>query len=423
MALVNHYDLELHQMDVKTTFLNGDLLKNVYIAQPKCFVVKGKEHMGCHMRKFIYGLKQATRQWYLKFDEIIRSFDFKENEEDNCIYVNFRSGKFIFLILYVDDILLASSDVSLEIKRFLSSNFDMKDLGEASFVIGIEIHRDRRKWVLGLSQKAYLEKILKKFSMHACNLTPVPIVKGDKYVSFHSPRNQYEIDQIKSVPYASVVRSLIYAQVCTHPDLAFVTEMLGRYQKNSGINHWNGIKKALRCIKGTKGLMLTYERSDSLEIVGYSDSDFTDCLDTDRSTSGYVFKLAGGAISWSSSKQIVMTSSTMNAEFVACYEAVGQAIWLKKFVPGLRVVDSIERPLKLYCDNEPVVLYAHNNKKTKADKHINIRFYIVKEKMQDQTISLEHIRTKKMIVDSLIKDLPPSVFREYLAIMGLRKSL
>jgi hypothetical protein len=115
--------------------------------QPKGFAVKGKEYMGCHLRKSIYGLKQASRQWYLKFNEIVRSFGFKENEEDNCIYAKFRSGKFIFLILYVDDIQLASSDVSLllETKRFLSSNFDMKDLSEASFVLEIEIHRDRRK--------------------------------------------------------------------------------------------------------------------------------------------------------------------------------------------------------------------------------------------------------------------------------------
>jgi hypothetical protein len=139
----------------------------------------------------------------------------------------------------VDDILLASSDVSLllESKRFLSSNFDMKDLGEASFVLGIEIHWDRGKWVLGLSQKAYLEKVLMKFSMHACNPTPAPIIKGDKYESFQSPRNQYEIDQMKSVSYASAVGSLMYAQICTRPDLAFVTRMLGRYQKNPGIDH------------------------------------------------------------------------------------------------------------------------------------------------------------------------------------------
>ena len=105
----------------------------------------------------------------------------------------------------------------------------MKDLGEASFVLGIEIHRDRSKGVLGLSQKAYTEKILKKFNMHKCSPSPTPIVKGDRYENFQCPRNQYEIDQMKTVSYASAIGSLQYAQVCTRPDLAFVTELLGRF--------------------------------------------------------------------------------------------------------------------------------------------------------------------------------------------------
>ena len=131
--------------------------------QPKGFIMEGKENMGCRLKKSIYGLKQASRQWYLKFNQTIKSFGFKENIEDNCIYAKFKNGKYIFLILYVDDILLASSDVSLlqETKKFLSSNFDITDLGEASYVLGIEIHRDRNNGVLGLSQKAYLEKFLK----------------------------------------------------------------------------------------------------------------------------------------------------------------------------------------------------------------------------------------------------------------------
>jgi hypothetical protein len=169
--------------------------------------------------------------------------------------------------------------------------------------------------------------------------------------------------------------------------------------------------------------MLTYERSGSLEIVGFSDSDFAGYLDTDRSTSDYVFKLTCETISWSSSKQTVMTSSMMYVEFVACYEAVRQIMWLKKFIPSLRVVDSIERSLKLCCDNKTAVLYAHNNKKTKAVKHINIRFYVVKEKIQDYTISLEHISTNKIITDPLTKDLPSSMFREHLAGMEFEGKL
>ena len=122
------------------------------------------------------------------------------------------------------------------------------------------------------------------------------------------------------------------------------------------------VKKALRYLQGTKGLMLTYRRSDSIHIVGYLDSDFAEDVDDRKSTSGYVFTLAGGAISWKSSKQTVTVSSMMYAEFVACYEATGQVNWLKKFMPGLKGVDDIHRPLKLYCDNELAVCYAHNKK-------------------------------------------------------------
>jgi hypothetical protein len=209
------------------------------MAQPKGFVVKGKDQMGCRLKKSIYGLKQALRQWYLKFDRTIRNSEFKENIEDNYVYAKFKNGKFIFLILYVDDILLASSDVSLllETKGFLSSKFDMKDLGEASFVLGIEIHRDRSKGVLGLSQKAYIEKVLKKFSMYKCSSSPAPIVKDDRYGDHQCPRNQYELNQMKAVPYTSAIRSLQYAQVCTRPDLAFVTGLLGRFQSNPEIEH------------------------------------------------------------------------------------------------------------------------------------------------------------------------------------------
>jgi hypothetical protein len=295
MALVAHYDLELYQMDVKTAFLNGDLDETVYMAQPKGFVVEGKEKLGCRLKKLIYGLKQASRQWYLKFDKTIKEFGFKENVEDNCVYAKFKNGKYVFLILYVDDILLASSDVSLllETKKFLSSHFEIKDLGEARFVLEIEIHRDRLKGVLGLSQKTYIEKVLKKINMHKCSASPAPIVKGDRYGEFQCPKTQYEIDQMKMVPYA--VGSLQYAQVCTRPDIAYVTGLLGRFQSNPGLEHWKLVKKILCYLQGTKGLMLTYRKTESLRIVGYSDSDYAG--DDRKSTSGYVFTLAGGVIS------------------------------------------------------------------------------------------------------------------------------
>jgi hypothetical protein len=157
--------------------------------------------------------------------------------------------------------------------------------------------------------------------MHKCSASPAPIVKDDRYGKFQCPKNQYEIDQMKMVPYASAVGSLQYVQVCTHPDIAYVTVLLGRFQSNLGPEHWKLVKKVLRYLQGTKGLMLTYRKTEPLRIVGYSDSDYTG--DDRKSTSGYVFTLAGGAILWKSCKQTVTTSFTMYAEFVACYEATG----------------------------------------------------------------------------------------------------
>jgi hypothetical protein len=255
----------------------------------------------------------------------------------------------------------------------------MKDLSEARFVLGIEIHRDTSKGVLALSQKTYIEKVLMKFNMHKCSASPTPIVKGDRYGEFQCPKSQYEIDQMKMVPYASAVGSLQYAQVCTRPDIAYVTGLLGRFQSNPGREHWKFVKKVLRYLQGTKGLMLTYRKTESLRIVGYSNSDYAG--DGRKFTSGYVFTLAGGAISWKSYKQTVTTSSIMYAEFAACYEATGQVNWLKKFIPGLKMVDDISRPLKLYCDNKPAVMYAHNNKTSGAAKHIDIKYYVVKDKV------------------------------------------
>ena len=191
MAIVAHFDLELHQMDVKTTFLNGDLEEEVYMCQPEGFVNNDNNQLVCKLKKSIYGLKQASRQWYIKFHNVISSFGFVENIVDQCIYLKINGSKYIFLVLYVDDILLASNDMGLlhETKKFLTQNFEMKDMGEASYVIGIEIHRDRTRKILGLSQKAYIEKVLERFGMKHCSSIAAPIVKGEKFSLDQCPKN------------------------------------------------------------------------------------------------------------------------------------------------------------------------------------------------------------------------------------------
>ena len=268
MALVAHFDLELHQMDVRTTFLNGDLFEDVYMSQPIGFEEVGKDHMICKLQKSIYGLKQASRQWYLKFDEVVTANGFKENIVDPCIYMKVNGIKYIFLVLYVYDILLATNDTNLliETKQLLFSHFDMKDPREASFVLGIQILRDRPSGIVRLSQQTYIECILKMFNMQSCSYGKAPIVKGNRFSKGQCPHNDIERDQMKAISYSSVVSSLMYAQVCTHPNIAFVVGMLGRYLSDPGQSHWKATKKFLRYLQGTKDLMLTYRRNDTLRV-------------------------------------------------------------------------------------------------------------------------------------------------------------
>ena len=302
MALVAHFDMELHQMDVKTAFLNGDLNEEVYMMQPEGFVANDLGTLVCRLEKSIYGLKQASRQWYLKFHSVVASYGFVENKVDQCIYCKVSGRKLIFLILYVDDILLASSDLGLlhETKRMLSKNFDMEDLGEASFVLGIEIHRNRSCRLLGLSQRAYVDRILERFNMQQCKPGIAPVCKGDKLSLSQCLHSDIEKAQMKNVPYASALGSIMYAQVCTRPDIAFATGLLGRYQSNLGHDHWIAAKKVMRYLKRTKDYMLIYKHVQDLQLVGYLDSDFAGCQDEKKSTTSYIFKLAGGAVSWKS---------------------------------------------------------------------------------------------------------------------------
>ena len=142
----------------------------------------------------------------------------------------------------------------------------------------------------------------------------------------------------------------MYAQVCTRLDIAFAINALGRYLSDPGLDHWKAVKKVFRYLQGTKDHMLTFKKSDQLQVIGYSDSDFAGCPDDRKSTSGFIFMMAGGAISWKSVKQTLTATSTMEAEYVACYEATCQAVWLKNLISGFQIVESISRPLVIYCD-------------------------------------------------------------------------
>ena len=421
MALTAHFDLELHQMDVKTAFLNGNLEENLYMLQPDGFVEDEKKV--CKLQKSIYGLKQASRQWYLKFDAVITSFGFEENKLDECVYCKISGSHFIFLVLYVDDILLASSDFSLlkATKEFLMKSFDMKDMGEAHYVLGIEIKRDRKRNMLGLSQKNYIDRVLQRFGMDKCRGGSVPMSKGDKLHKGQCPKNNLERKSMENVSYAALVGSLMYAQVCTRPDISFAVNMLSRYQSNAGQEHWIAGKKVLRYLMSTKDHMLVFRKLEDqeLEVECYTDASYKQDFDDLKSTSGYIFMLAGGAISWKTNKQELTATSTFQAEYVAIFEATAHALWLRNFIARMRVVDSIERPMVLYCDNAAAVFFSKNNKRTSGSRNIDVKYFSVRESVRDNEVAVIKIGTREQLADPLTKALPVSAFIDHVKNMGV----
>ncbi|KAK9063217.1 hypothetical protein SSX86_017087 [Deinandra increscens subsp. villosa] len=259
--------------------------------------------------------------------------------------------------------------------------------------------------------------------MQQCSPSVAPVVKGDSFGSYQCPKSEAEIEQMRLTPYASVVGSLMYAQVCTRPDIAYITGMLGRYQSNPGLDHWKAAKKVLRYLQGTKEFKLTYRRSDDLEVIGYTDSDFAKCKDDKKSTSGYIFMLSGGPISWKSHKQQLTTTSTMMAEYVACYNATCHAMLLRNLIKGLKVVNSIQRPMKIYCDNSAAVSFSNNNSSSGAGLYLDTKYLFVRERVEDQSVNVEYISTHDMLADPLTKGLPPKVFTDHVLNMGFRRDL
>ena len=206
LAIATYYDYEIWQMDVKTTFLNGHLQEEVYMIQPEGFVSKDPNKV-CKLQKFIYGLKQASRSWNIRFDEIIKMFGFIKTEDEPCVYKKISGCIVVFLILYVDDILLIRNDIpSLQsVKELLSKNFSMKDLGEAAYTLGVKIYSDRSNKLLGLSQSTYIDKMLKKFNMDQSKKGYLPMSHGIYLSKDMCLKTDVEVHNMQNVPYASVV--------------------------------------------------------------------------------------------------------------------------------------------------------------------------------------------------------------------------
>nr|GFA48910.1 retrotransposon protein, putative, Ty1-copia subclass [Tanacetum cinerariifolium] len=328
IAIAAYYDYEIWQMAVKTAVLNGRLDEDIYMEQLEGYADPKYPNRVCKLQRSIYGLKQASSQWNKRFDEEIKRFGFIQNRDEPCVYRKASGSDIVFLILYVDDFLIIGNNIPRlkEVKDYLGKCFSMKDLGEAAYILGIKIYRYRSRWLIGLSQSAYIDKILKKYNMHNSNKGYLPMeVKHDlrNELCTSTPK---EVAYIKKVPYASAVGSIIYAVRCTRPNVAFAQNLVSRYKQNPGKLHWVAVKHILKYLRNTKDMFLVYrgKPDTKLDVTGFCDASWQFDKDDTKSHMGYVFVVNGGAVNWKSKKQT--TIAMYSAHFLRRYHYVREPV-------------------------------------------------------------------------------------------------
>jgi hypothetical protein len=389
--------------------------------QPEGFIEKGQEHLVCKLKKSIYGLKQASRSWNVHFDQVIQSYDFDQCPNEPCVYRKCEGNAVVFLVLYVDDILLIGNNVKMlsTVRVWLSKQFEMKDLGEAGHILGIKVIRDRKKRMLALSQEAYIDTLLTRFSMQNSKKGFLPFRHGVALSKEQCPKTPEAIESMKAVPYASAVGSLMYAMLCTRPDICFAVGMVSRYQSNPGQEHWTAVKNILKYLKRTKEYMLVYKASDLMP-MGYTDSDFQSCRDSRKSTSGCVFTLGGGAVIWRSVKQKCIADSTMEAEYVAASEAAKEAVWFRNFLLDLDVVPSLQKTITLYCDNSGAVANSREPRAHRTAKHIERKYHLIRDIVKRGDVVVTKIASADNLADHFTKSLLAKAFDSHVEGMGVR---
>ncbi|GJT04454.1 retrotransposon protein, putative, ty1-copia subclass [Tanacetum coccineum] len=424
ISIAAYYDYEIWQMDVKTAFLNGYLDEDIYMVQPEGFVDPNHPRKVCKLQRSIYGLKQASRSWNKRFDEEIKRFGFTQNLDEPCVYQKASGRNVTFLILYVDDIIIMGNHIpSLQsVKDYLGKCFAMKDLGEAAFILGIKIYRDRSKRLIGLCQNAYMDKILKRYKMDNSKRGHIPMQERLDLNKSQGAQTPNEVNRMKNVPYASAVGSIMYAVRCTRPDVAFAQNMTSRFQQNPGEPHWTAVKNILKYLRNTKDMFLVYggNPSTELRVECYCDAGFETDRDDTKSQTGYVFVLNGGAVDWKSSKQSTTAMSATESEYIAASEAAMEAVWIRKFISGLGIVPTINEPLNMYCDNSAAVHYANEPGVQKGARHYQRRYHYVRECVELGEIRILKVHTDNNLADPFTKALSNRKLTQHARGMGLR---
>lgn len=359
--------------------------------------VSAEEGKVCKLNKSLYGLKQAPRCWNTKFTKFLKSYGFIQSESDHCVFVGHFKNEKVLLILYVDDGLIFSSNKNILelVINALKSNFNLKVL-DLNYFVGLEI--DKTKDSIRLTQVNYVEQIIKKFNMSDANASSTP---ADVNVVLMK-----NTDDIVNFPYREAVGSLLFLASVSRPDISFAVNLICRYVNNPSFEHVKAVKRVIKYLIGTKHMGIEYK--DNHELVGYSDSDFAGDVESRKSTTGYLYLMNNGPITWTSHKQQTVALSTMEAEFMAACDATKELLWLKQFLS--EIGESQINRINLFVDNQAAIKLINNPVYHKRSKHIDIKYNFIREKVEQGYLGIKHTSSSNQLADFLTKALPTQKF-------------
>lgn len=408
LAIAGKHKMHVHQMDVKTAFLNGVLKEELYMKQPpgyKAVPMNAKDKTSEYvlkLNKSIYGLKQAPLVWNQTINKTLRSLGFTRSVEEPCIYYNFENNESLFIALYVDDMLLIGTNLKkiTRLKIHLGQAFQMKDLGVAGKFLGMNLNVSSTGIVVNMEE--YINNLLLEYGMADCNPVKTPANKtnlDDLADSSDATCDEHE--------YRSVVGKLLYAANTVRYDINYIVLKLSRYLASPKEKHMEAAKRVLRYLKGTKKFGLYYTPNSPDELICYSDANLASETDTkSRSTTGSVILYGGSPVSWRSKLQTLVALSTVNSELFALCFTTQECVWLQNLMEDIKITHNT----KLYCDNQPAIKTVQLEVALEGTKHIRRRVDFVKQQVQFSTVLLQYVPTKLNCADIFTKALPDPQF-------------
>lgn len=424
IALAAHLGLRIHQLDIEAAYLNGVLEEEIFMKQPPLLnemleriiqyedkqstIYKRAERLlknsrkpsqVCKLKRALYGLKQAGRKWHETIHRALLNLGLNPTKADPCVYHAKKNGKLVLVLLYVDDFLIASEDEVWveEIKRGLSKDFKVKDLGLARYCLGFEIHQEKDK--ITVAQSEYIKELLKRFKMDQANTVCTPLELGNQLIK----SKERSADGVKNYPYRELVGGLMYLAIGTRPDITHAISVLSQFNDCFEEMHWKAAKRVLRYLAGTVNVHLVYYRKNA-GIQGYVDADWGGCRIDRRSYTGYLFTLSGSAVSWESRKQRTVALSSTESEYMALAEGAKEAIYLRSFMREIGLQQLCE--VILYNDNRGAELLAQNPVYHSRSKHIDLRYHFVRQSIEEKQLVVRHVSSDEMCADFLTKALP-----------------